>query len=273
MKATHIALAVALGVVFACGGSQKPKAGTLPKGATFYGVWESPQYGNMHLCQSGNQVVGDYVEDRRELVAGKPQVRRGRGYFRIQIGEDGDQYIQGEWGMGDDLSGGGPWNAVKLRRGEPDRCTGADEPADERLGHARRGRFGPRAKHDRASLAAFGAETGTQLCQVVVVVHDQARRGLAGLVVRAIIERDPTTLPCRLTADVFPSHRHTIRFALKLYEGDSSLLSHIAASTTSPDSGASFVKRAEFPPARWAVQAVFMIVFGDSAGQGLRLKA
>ena len=150
MKATHIALAVALGVVFACGGSQKPKAGTLPKGATFYGVWESPQYGNMHLCQSGNQVVGDYVkheragriqgnvegdllifqwEDRRELVAGKPQVRRGRGYFRIQIGEDGDQYIQGEWGMDDDLTGGGPWNAVKLRRGEPDRCTGADEPA------------------------------------------------------------------------------------------------------------------------------------------------
>ncbi|MBW2405465.1 MAG: hypothetical protein JRF42_17150 [Deltaproteobacteria bacterium] len=30
--------------------------------------------------------------------------------------------------MDEDLSGGGPWNAVKLRRGEPDRCTGADEP-------------------------------------------------------------------------------------------------------------------------------------------------
>ncbi|MBW2586226.1 MAG: hypothetical protein JRD92_04680, partial [Deltaproteobacteria bacterium] len=28
----------------------------------------------------------------------------------------------------DELSGGGPWNAVKLRRGQPDRCTGADEP-------------------------------------------------------------------------------------------------------------------------------------------------
>ena len=149
MKAKQIALALLLGVIFGCGGSQKPKAGPLPEGATFYGVWQSPQYGNMHMCQSGKQVIGDYIkneragriqgdvdgdllifqwEDRRELVSGKPQIRRGRGYFRIQIGEDGDQYVQGEWGMDDDLSGGGPWNAVKLRRGQPDRCTGADEP-------------------------------------------------------------------------------------------------------------------------------------------------
>jgi len=150
MKATQIALTVLLGVILGCGGAQKPKAGPLPAGATFYGVWESPQYGSMHLCQSGKQVIGDYVrhertgriqgdvegnllifrwEDRRELVVGKPQIQRGRGYFRIEIGEDGDQYIKGEWGMDDKLSGGGPWNAVKLRRGEPDRCTGAEEPA------------------------------------------------------------------------------------------------------------------------------------------------
>jgi len=121
----------------------------LPQGASFYGVWQSPQYGSMHICQSGSQVVGDYVkneragriqgevegdllifqwEDRRELVQGKPQIRRGKGYFRIEIGDDGDQYLKGEWGMDDKMAGGGPWNAVKLRRGEPDRCTGADEP-------------------------------------------------------------------------------------------------------------------------------------------------
>ncbi|MGB8225100.1 MAG: hypothetical protein WCF10_21115 [Polyangiales bacterium] len=149
MKAKQIALALLLGVILGCGGSQKPKAGPLPEGATFYGVWESPQYGNMHLCQSGKQVIGDYVkheragriqgdvegdllifqwEDRRELVVGKAQIQRGRGYFRIEIGEDGDQYIKGEWGMEDKLSGGGPWNAVKLRKGQPDRCTGADQP-------------------------------------------------------------------------------------------------------------------------------------------------
>lgn len=156
MKAKQIALALVFGVILGCGGSHKPKAGPLPEGATFYGVWQSPQYGSMHLCQSGRQVIGDYLkheragriqgdidgdllifqwEDRRELVAGKPQIRRGRGYFRIELGEDGDQYLRGEWGMGDELSGGGPWNAVKLRRGEPDRCTGVDEPLslDERV--------------------------------------------------------------------------------------------------------------------------------------------
>ena len=149
MKVKQIALALWLGVALGCAGSQKPKAGPLPEGATFYGVWQSPQYGNMHLCQSGRQVIGDYLkneragriqgdvegdllvfqwEDRRELVKGKPQIRRGKGYFRIAIGEDGDQYVKGEWGMDDALSGGGPWNAVKLRRGQPDRCTGVDEP-------------------------------------------------------------------------------------------------------------------------------------------------
>lgn len=149
MKAKQIALTLVLGVVLGCGGAHKPKAGPLPQGATFYGIWESPQYGNMHLCQNGKQVIGDYVrheragriqgnvqgdllifqwEDRRELVVGKPQVRRGKGYFRIEIGEDGDQYIKGEWGMDNELSGGGPWNAVKLRRGEPDRCTGDEKP-------------------------------------------------------------------------------------------------------------------------------------------------
>ena len=149
MKAKQITLALVCGVILGCGGAQKPKADPLPDGATFYGVWQSPQYGNMHLCQSGRQVVGDYVkneragriqgdiegdlllfqwEDRRELVIGKPQVRRGRGYFRIEFGEDGDQYLKGEWGMDEELSGGGPWNAVKLRKGQPDRCTGVDEP-------------------------------------------------------------------------------------------------------------------------------------------------
>ena len=151
MKAKQIALAagLGLGLLLGCGGTQKPTAGPLPKGATFYGVWQSPQYGSMHLCQSGRQAIGDYVkneragriqgevdgdllvfqwEDRRELVQGKPQHRRGKGYFRIDIGEDGDQYLRGEWGMDDAMTGGGPWNAVKLRRGEPDRCTGVEEP-------------------------------------------------------------------------------------------------------------------------------------------------
>ena len=137
----------------ACGGgSARIHIGTMPEGASFEGVWQSPQYGNMHLCQTGVQVVGDFEKDerrgriqgtiqgdvlrfqweeRREMVAGRPQISRGRGYFRIQIGADGDQYILGEWGHDDQETGGGPWNAAKLRRRRPTRCLGTDEGAPE----------------------------------------------------------------------------------------------------------------------------------------------
>lgn len=148
MSAKYIVVALFLGIMLGCGGTQKPKPGPMPQGAAFYGVWQSPQYGNMHICQSGTQVIGDYVKhersgriqgaiegdlltyqwnDTRELIAGHPKVGRGHGYFRIEIGEDGDQYLKGEWGLDDEYAGGGPRNAVKMRRGEPDRCTGEDE--------------------------------------------------------------------------------------------------------------------------------------------------
>lgn len=148
MSAKHILGALSLVAALGCAGAQMPDAGPLPQGATFYGVWQSPQYGSMHICQSGSQVIGDYSkhersgriqgnlegdlmtfqwEDKRELIAGHPKTKRGHGYFRIEIGEDGDQYLKGEWGLDEAYTGGGPWNAVKLRRGEPDRCIGEDE--------------------------------------------------------------------------------------------------------------------------------------------------
>lgn len=150
MSTKHVLIALGLGSIVACGGGPQIKAGPMPKGASFYGVWQSPQYGSMHICQSGREIIGDYAkhersgriqgkvdgdlltfqwEDTRELVKGKPMERRGRGYFRIEVGDDGDQYIRGEWGFGEDETGGGPWNAVKLRRGQPDRCIGEDDEA------------------------------------------------------------------------------------------------------------------------------------------------
>ncbi len=146
MFAKQTILGLCTAVLLGCGGPQMPKPQSMPAGATFYGVWQSPQYGNMHLCQNGDSVIGDYAkhersgriqgsiegdlltfqwEDQREMIAGRPTTRRGHGYFRIAIGEDGDQYISGEWGLDEAFSGGGPWNAVKLRRGQPDRCDGA----------------------------------------------------------------------------------------------------------------------------------------------------
>jgi hypothetical protein len=137
-----------LALVLACGGgSSSIRAGNMPEGGSFHGIWQSPQYGNMHLCESGAQVVGDYEKDerrgriqgtiqgdllrfqweeRREMVVGRPTTTRGRGYFRIAKGQDNDWYFQGEWGHDADETGGGPWNGVRMRRGNPTRCAASD---------------------------------------------------------------------------------------------------------------------------------------------------
>lgn len=138
-----------LALVLACGGgSSSIRAGNMPEGGSFHGIWQSPQYGNMHLCESGAQVVGDYEKDerrgriqgtiqgdllrfqweeRREMVVGRPTTTRGRGYFRIAKGQDNDWYFQGEWGHDADETGGGPWNGVRMRRGNPTRCAASSD--------------------------------------------------------------------------------------------------------------------------------------------------
>lgn len=134
----------------ACGGGASFTRGPMPRGGSFGGVWNSPQYGRMELVQTGREVVGEYVKnerrgrvegrvrgnvlefewvEQRELVAGRPVTTRGRGYFAYAVGDDGDHYLQGEWGRDDQMTGGGPWNAVKDRRRRP--ATGS-EPASER---------------------------------------------------------------------------------------------------------------------------------------------
>lgn len=127
----------------ACGGtSANITIGTMPQGRTFQGVWQSPQYGNMHLCVTGSQVVGDFEKDERrgqiqgtiqgdvlrfqweesrEMVVGRPTVTRGRGYFKLFVDENEDSRIEGEWGI-DNEETGSPWGAVLMRRRSPDRC-------------------------------------------------------------------------------------------------------------------------------------------------------
>ena len=56
------------------------------------------------------------------MVIGRTQTTRGRGYFQMARRQDDDLFLQGEWGIDDAEQGGGPWNAVKMRRGTPDRC-------------------------------------------------------------------------------------------------------------------------------------------------------
>lgn len=153
MLSTHATLtlrlvaASSLALALACGGSQGPNINvqSMPAGGSYNGVFMSPQYGEMHLCQTGTSVVGRYFKDERtgsiqgsltgnvlrfrweesrELVAGRPVRTEGRGYFELSIQADGDTYLRGEWGIDNEMAGGGAWEAVKMRRGEPERCQG-----------------------------------------------------------------------------------------------------------------------------------------------------
>jgi hypothetical protein len=145
--ATSLVLAISL-ALSGCGGGGGGRAnvtpGVMPASQSFTGVYHSPQYGEMQVVQTGNQVVGEYVQDerrgqiqgtitgdlmrfewseRRELVQGRPNLTRGRGYFRFVAHEDGDFYLIGEWGHDQNETGGGPWRAVRDRRRRPSLST------------------------------------------------------------------------------------------------------------------------------------------------------
>jgi hypothetical protein len=112
----------------------------MPEGGSYTGVWHSPQYGEMHMVQTGSAVVGRYTKDERsgriqgtvqgdvmrfewtenrEMVSGVPSTTRGRGYFRYTIDQSGTHNILGEWGIDDSETGGGSWNAYKMRNRQP----------------------------------------------------------------------------------------------------------------------------------------------------------
>jgi hypothetical protein len=122
-----------------CAGNATPalQIKSMPEGGTFTGVWHSPQYGEMHMRQSGSSVIGRYTKDerngriqgnvegdvmrfewteKRELIAGRSVTTKGHGYFRIIHDEAEKTWkLIGEWGNDAAERGGGPWNAVKSK--------------------------------------------------------------------------------------------------------------------------------------------------------------
>jgi len=137
-------------VVLGCGGNSSDiVAGTMPEGGSFTGVYHSPQYGEMQIIQTGDSVVGEYKKDERSgkingsvegdimhfewveqkaMVSNRPTETRGRGYFRYMIDPStGEHVLKGEWGIGDNETGGGPWNAWKSKQSQPKLSTGSDE--------------------------------------------------------------------------------------------------------------------------------------------------
>jgi len=137
-------------VILGCGGNSADiEARTMPEGGSFTGVYHSPQYGEMQVIQTGDSAVGEYKKDERSgkingsvegdlmrfewveqkaMVSNRPTETRGRGYFRYLIDPStGDHVLKGEWGIGDNETGGGPWNAWKSKHSQPKLSTGSDE--------------------------------------------------------------------------------------------------------------------------------------------------
>jgi hypothetical protein len=135
------ALALSLALVACGGGGPSVVAKSMPAGGNFSGVYFSPQYGEMNLIQNGSAVVGEYKQEMRSgkiqgeatgdllkfewnekkaMVSNRAQEARGHGYFRYVVdSSNGDHVLKGEWGLGDDSTGGGPWNAYKAKNKEP----------------------------------------------------------------------------------------------------------------------------------------------------------
>jgi hypothetical protein len=134
-----------------CGGSApEVVSGPMPDNGNFTGVYFSPQYGEMHLVQNGNAVVGKFKKDERSgklqgevegdlmrfewteykaMVSNRPQETTGHGYFRYMIdASNGDHVLKGRWGLNDENASGGDWNAYKSRTGTPDLESFGDEP-------------------------------------------------------------------------------------------------------------------------------------------------
>jgi hypothetical protein len=160
MREAALVSVLSVCALFGCGGGGAAgvSSGPMPDDGTFSGVYHSPQYGDMNFIQNGSAVVGEYKSEMRKgkiqgeaegdllrfewtehkaMVSNRPQETRGHGYFKYMIDKgNGDHVLKGEWGLGDDETGGGQWNAYKLKNKEPhlsseDRSSGGESEEDD----------------------------------------------------------------------------------------------------------------------------------------------
>ncbi len=128
--------------------------GPMPDGESFTGSYHSQQIGDIYLEQMGDVVTGQYEYDRAachatgrlegrvtgnllrfswtesQAACGRMQPMTGHGYFLFwkDTNDDGavNDRLNGEWGQGENESGGGPWSAFRdrVRRQAPSQSSG-----------------------------------------------------------------------------------------------------------------------------------------------------
>jgi hypothetical protein len=118
------------------------KAGEMPAGAAWQGVYYSPVYGYLHLLVEGKTAQGAwrtgggdaYGELQGEVdgnvlhytwtqhkigMVGAEANSSGKGYFAYSIPKEGEAHkIAGEWGLGES-DAGNSWDAVKQTNMQP----------------------------------------------------------------------------------------------------------------------------------------------------------
>jgi hypothetical protein len=133
--------------VAACGNGSDTKvahlkAGDMPAGGDWQGVYYDKVYGYLHIVTDGKTVQGAwrtgggdaYGEMQGESdgnifrytwtqhkigMVGKEAESSGKGYFKYTIPKEGEAHvIVGEWGLGDS-DAGNPWQAVKQTNMQP----------------------------------------------------------------------------------------------------------------------------------------------------------
>jgi hypothetical protein len=139
---------LALGVA-GCGNGQgdvktaNVKAGKMPEGGDWAGVYYSPLYGYLHMITDGDSVTGAWRtaagdaygemsgktdgnllkyewKERRIGAVGADAVKQGKGYFVYSIPKAEESHeIKGEWGLGQSEAGN-EWQAVKQKNMPPD---------------------------------------------------------------------------------------------------------------------------------------------------------
>jgi hypothetical protein len=120
------------------------KPGDMPPESSWNGVYFNPQYGNLHLVETGGSIAGkwkrtdgsawgelngpvtgnvfhfEWTEHKIGLV-GPSSTSKGKGYFvyKRPPGDNIDDQLEGEWGLNTDEAGN-KWDCVKQRHVTPD---------------------------------------------------------------------------------------------------------------------------------------------------------
>ena len=133
--------------VVGCKNSQETKAasvrpGPMPEDETWSGVYFHPVFGYLHMQEEGAAVVGRWKrtdhskwgelsgtrtgnvlhftwKEHQVGMVGASATTHGKGYFVYKVNEEKIGVLTGQYGLGDDETGG-DWNGVKQLRMPPD---------------------------------------------------------------------------------------------------------------------------------------------------------